>query len=319
MIRNFRRIFLESLMASAGAGLIPVWAKSNSSVLRPVDMGDTELPTLESGSGPVILLVHGANADMRFWWPVTESLRDKFTILSYNLRGHDAQAGRHAKQTRNVEGYLQYSLLQHAADLATLTKKMFPVPVHLVGHDFGANVAMLAAALHPGIASSITISNPSELGLVFEDPGFRKAVAEDRQLIDLIGRNLADARAARAYDLFLKRYVGSESHFLPTWTRAMFQSNARCLPMLLKMYRDNPALDESRLSRLNIPVNLISGAFGRDSSRAINDILAARFAKAPHALIPGGYLAPILNPVGFSQAVHGFIAKLPAIGSMSRT
>ncbi len=85
------------------------------------------------------------------------------------------------------------------------------------------------------------------------------------------------------------------------------------------MYRDDPIITEAMLSHVKVPVNLISGSFGRLSSRAVNDVLGERFKRGPHILIPGGYAAPALYPEVFAQAVRFFLEKLPLTGSASRT
>ena len=107
------------------------------------------------------------------------------------------------------------------------------------------------------------------------------------QKADIIVRDLAALKAASALEFFTKRYVGGETHEVPEWVGQMYRQNAACLPKLVSMYSTETMFNDAALGKVEVPVNLISGSFGRWSSRAINDQLGDGFSKAPHILLPG--------------------------------
>lgn len=67
-----RRKLLSYLVASTLPGMAPLHAQSSPSEQRKVNIGDLTLSTVESGKGPIVILVHGAAAESRFWWLASE-------------------------------------------------------------------------------------------------------------------------------------------------------------------------------------------------------------------------------------------------------
>ena len=53
------------------------------------------------GSGPDMLLVHGTGHNLEVWQPLAESLRGKFRMVAFDLRGH----GQTPAQSTNAEQY----------------------------------------------------------------------------------------------------------------------------------------------------------------------------------------------------------------------
>ena len=135
----------------------------------------------------------------------------------------------------------------------------------------------------------------------------------------MIARDLALEKPARAIDFFLRRYVGGETHEVPEWAVRMYQQNAACLLKLVQLYPTQHVFDDSALARIAVPVNLISGSFGRWSSRAVNDLLGDGFPKAPHILLPGGHLTPVHHPKEFAQALKVFLEQIRTTSSARRT
>ena len=319
MIKIIRRHLLGSILGTGLSYRISSNAQPAAKDLhKPI--GDHSIfSPIESGSGPIVVLVHGAVADPKFWEPLTQQLTDRYTVIAYSLRGHFSRNQRDALPAKGTPDNKTYSLDQHADDLADLLRSLISSPVHLIGHDIGANIALLAAIRHKRLAASLTLANPSELGFNFHNHEFREAVAIDRQAIDAISRDLAGVKPARALEFFLKRYVGAETHGVPEWATAMYQQNAACLPKLVGMYPTETCFNDAALDKVEVPVNLISGSFGRWSSRTINDLLADGFSKAPHILLPGGHLAPVHHPREFAQAVRVFLERIGTNRSARRT
>jgi len=108
----------------------------------------------ESGSGPLVVLLHGFP---ELWY----SWRHQLNAL--------AQAGYHAAAP-DLRGFGQsevstevsnYSLFQHAADVKALIDHLGETKAVLVGHDWGANLMWLMAQLYPEtITAVVSLSIP---------------------------------------------------------------------------------------------------------------------------------------------------------------
>ncbi len=108
-----------------------------------------KLHWVREGQGPVVMLSHALGCDLSMWDAVTERLKQRFTVLRYDARGHgqsEAPAG-------------PYSMEMLADDAAALINAQATGPVHFVGLSMGGMTAQALAVRHPHLVKSITISN----------------------------------------------------------------------------------------------------------------------------------------------------------------
>ncbi len=106
----------------------------------------------QAGSGPDVVLIHGLTGDLSIWFlsrtiPV---LAETHRVTAYDLRGHgytDAPA----------EGYTS---LDHARDLIGLLDVLGIARARLVGHSFGAVIAVHAAAIASERVDALVLSDP---------------------------------------------------------------------------------------------------------------------------------------------------------------
>ena len=319
MISITRRLALSAAIAGTISHHLPARAGAEFRELRKQKLGETSLSMLEAGSGPIIVLVHGALADMGFWWPLVETMAARYTLISYTLDGHFSHkaADKSAGPGKAVFG--DYALQRHAGHLVELIETLGPIPVHLVGHDIGANIAMRAASVAPASIASLTLANPSEIGFRFSEADFRDAAKHDAMAMTAIDHHLAKGRTKQALTTFLKQYAGSDNEPIPDWVEVMYAQNAATLPRLLSLYKNTPAIEEGVFERLRMPLHLVSGAATRPSARAVNDVLAERFARSAHTLVPGGYLSPIHNSADFARVMQVFFDRYPFPATSRRT
>ena len=92
-----------------------------------------------TGTGPLIVLVHGITGRSEQWVPVMESLRDRYTLLAPDLLGH----GESAKPRGD------YSLGAYASGIRDLLIAMNAEPATVVGHSLGGGIAMQLAYQFP--------------------------------------------------------------------------------------------------------------------------------------------------------------------------
>src|SRR4051812_13777143 len=93
------------------------------------------------GTGPDVVMIHGLTGNLAVWHlEIIPLLMDRFRLLTYDLRGH---------------GYSDmppsgYSATDMAGDLEGLLDRLGIEEVDLVGHSYGADIALTFALLHPG-------------------------------------------------------------------------------------------------------------------------------------------------------------------------
>ena len=92
-----------------------------------------------SGSGPLIVLVHGITGRSEQWVPVMDALGDRYTLLAPDLLGH----GESAKPRGD------YSLGAYASGIRDLLIALNAEPATIVGHSLGGGIAMQLAYQFP--------------------------------------------------------------------------------------------------------------------------------------------------------------------------
>lgn len=107
------------------------------------------------GSGPPLVLVHGAFSDhITNWEFVKPLLEERFTVYAIARRGRG--------ETDATEGH---TLEEESLDVATLIEAIHQ-PVYLLGHSYGAHAALAAAATVPQRVRKLVLYEPARPDLL---------------------------------------------------------------------------------------------------------------------------------------------------------
>jgi len=278
-----------------------------------VAVGAVRLSVRErSGGAPPLLCLHGLASNARWWDLVGARLAPRHRVVAPDQRGH----GRSEKPEAG------YDLETAVADLRALRAALALPPAVVVGHSWGASVALGLAAAEPGAV----------LGVVCVDGGFGDlravfggswAQAEAAmtppdfppmgwgELPALLSSSaLAEGSDAATVAAILAGNLeaGADGRLRARLTRPRHMAIARALYEL-----DTPAL----LRRVSQPVLLLpagsaaqADASGRAAGlRAAVDVLGAR---ATVERIEGGHDLPVQRPAAVAEAVQRFAARLQA-------
>lgn len=142
----------------------------DSSPMDSFRRGDLLFDVTDSGSsdGPVVVLLHGFPQRASSWSAVTAALTEQgYRCLAPNQRGYSDGA--------RPSGRRAYRTAELVEDVLALLDAAGADRVHLVGHDWGANVAWAVAAHHPArLASLSALSVP-------HPAAFSRALVTSRQ------------------------------------------------------------------------------------------------------------------------------------------
>lgn len=109
---------------------------------------------VRTGSGPVILLLHGLGCDHTTWTPIVESLARTHTVIAPDLLGHG----------RSDKPRADYSVGGYANGMRDLLTLLGIDSATVVGHSFGGGVAMQFAYQYPERTERLVLVGSGGLG-----------------------------------------------------------------------------------------------------------------------------------------------------------
>jgi pimeloyl-ACP methyl ester carboxylesterase len=112
--------------------------------------GTGSLDVARAGEGPPVVFVHGSVVGADLTWRRQQALAERWTLVTANRPGFGASP---ALQRGDFE-------LE-----APMFAELLGDGAHLVGHSYGAVIALLAAAQRPQAVLSLTVSEPGTLRL----------------------------------------------------------------------------------------------------------------------------------------------------------
>lgn len=119
-------------------------------------VGEVQINYLREGDGPAVVLTHGLGGDLESWQPLAEALRDRYTVLRWDVRGFGASDKPPGPVTPSV----------WAADLAALLDTLGIARAVIAGISLGGVVSQRFALDFPDQTRGlILISTSSEVGV----------------------------------------------------------------------------------------------------------------------------------------------------------
>lgn len=119
-----------------------------------------------TGRGPPLYMVHGVGARRGAWAALAEGLKDRFTCVTVDLRGHG----------ESPVPPVPYSLDELVEDLEALRIRLGHERIHIAGHSLGGQIGPAYARTHPGRALSVSLLSTAAARTA-EDSAKVKAVA----------------------------------------------------------------------------------------------------------------------------------------------
>jgi pimeloyl-ACP methyl ester carboxylesterase len=136
-----------------------------------------ELDYQDSGAGEPVVFVHGGFVADAFRPLVSEPvLAERFRLITYHRRGHGGSV--------SVEGPV--TIEAAAGDCLALLSFLGVPRAHVVGHSYGANVALQTALSAPDVVRTLSVL---EAGLFVGEsaPLYREALLQTRERFRAIG------------------------------------------------------------------------------------------------------------------------------------
>lgn len=145
-------------------------AASFSINARQVQTARGAISYLESGHGPVLMLLHGIGSSARSWQAQLQTLASQFHVIAWNAPGYGAST--HLPDDAP-------SVSEYATSLRALLDALNITRMHLLGHSLGALIAGRFAALHPELVQSLQLASCA-IGHAQYEPARRATLLQSR-------------------------------------------------------------------------------------------------------------------------------------------
>jgi pimeloyl-ACP methyl ester carboxylesterase len=185
-------------------------------------------------------------------------------------------------------------------------------PMDLIGHSFGATVALRLAAERPDLVRSLTLIEPVYFAFALRDAP------------DLLARHEADAvpfaeallrgdieTGTRLFNAMWGGDAGPGWEVLPERTRANMIRGIPLVPASHRALYDDPTglSAPGGLDKVTMPVLLLRGSDSHPVVPGINAAIAARLADVRSEVVAGaGHMLPITHPEAVAAHLRTFLA-----------
>src|SRR5689334_17192095 len=255
----------------------------------------------EAGAGIAVICMHSNASSSSQWRALVDALSPRYRMLAPDLLG----AGKSPDWPRDREVRL--------ADEVALLEPVFAAaqaPFFLVGHSYGAAVALIAALSHPKSVRGVAVYEPTLFSLLEEEAPGQDAANEIRY---------AAADAAAAIDAGLPHTAAK--HFIDYWmgegvwsglppgrqqSIAAAMTNVRGWAAAL--FGDPSPL--AAFARLEVPVLYMTGAHSPASARNVARLLTRTLPDAElRQFCDLGHMGPVTHPDQVNGAIAEFISR----------
>jgi pimeloyl-ACP methyl ester carboxylesterase len=152
------------IVASLAAALVTAWLSDSASALQTersavaregrIPVGSASLYSRDIGRGQPIIVLHGGpDFDHGYLLPDLDRLADAFRLIYYDQRGR----GRSADQVQPED----VTLTSDIDDLDKVRQHVHLESAALLGHSWGAVLALAYALRHPTRVSHLILMNPA--------------------------------------------------------------------------------------------------------------------------------------------------------------
>ena len=255
----------------------------------------------EAGTGPGVVCMHSNASTSGQWRGLMERLAPQFHVLAPDSYG--------SGKSPDWPSDRIISLLDEVALIEPVLARAGS-PLALVGHSYGAAVALIAALANPGRVRAMALYEPTLFALLDaetpspnEAEGIRKAVAEASVALDAGNQ---DAAAECFIDYWMgsgtwaltpdqrKQPIAASVTNVRRWAHALFTE-----PTPLEAFRS-----------LNVPVLYMAGKRSTQSARGVARLLTAALPRVELVEFEDlGHMGPLTHPGPVNDAIARFLER----------
>jgi pimeloyl-ACP methyl ester carboxylesterase len=275
-----------------------------------IDANGVTFHYLQAGAGPDMILLHGLSGNLAAWHlRLVPMLQDRLRLTTYDLRGH----GYSSMPPTN------YSTRDMAVDLRALMDAWGIAKADLLGHSFGADIALHFAVLFPERVGRLVLIEPGIPALLTDRQSAEwEGWGNWASVLERLSGEPVPADKRNDVGYLLRRSVQIPVMYGPA--RGLPRRKDRILRILesTTMAADYERIDELTVDNLRLvahPKLMIydAGSAWLSTYKVLKHVLT----DCTSVLLPKsdlGHFAPLDTPEQLVQALEAFLAGRPPVG-----
>jgi 3-oxoadipate enol-lactonase len=248
----------------------------------------TVLHHVVEGTGPLVVLSHALGCDRSMWDEVAVQLRDRFTVVRHDHRGHG----------RSPAPPGAFTIHDLADDLAALIRTLDRGPAHVVGLSMGGMAGQSLAARHPAVVRTLVIANSAG----HYDDAARAMWAARVAMVRAQGMAAIAEGALQRW--FTPAFRASSPERLAELRRQLEATDPDAYARSCEAVAAIDLLADD--ARVACPTLVIAGSRDEATPPAQSEAIAAAIPGARLATIDAAHLSAVEQPQAFAQRLERF-------------
>ncbi len=266
--------------------------------MKQLKVSGVEIAYLDEGKGPCVMLGHCSSASHKEWLPLIETLKEDWRVLAPDFIGYGQSDPWPIEKPFSTDADVKVFLA-----LAKKTKGA----LHLVGHSYGAALALEAARKLGARVKSLTLVEPVSFHLLRLEnrPEWKEVEQLGLSVLEPVAKG-DDRKAAAA---FMSYWLGRWRW----WLSPDRFKNAIALTIPKVALEFSIAIDAQTTladyAEIKAPTLLIVGGKTRAPTRAIIDLLGGTLPNAEVKVLKGaGHMSPFTHPAELNRMILAHLA-----------
>lgn len=273
-----------------------------------VNLSGSRLTYNVSGTGPVVVALHSTASTARQWASLTAHLQQHYRVIAPNLPGYGGSDPRpdHGQGRLGTEADTIFALIERIGK-----------PIHLVGHSYGAAVALKIAMKCPDAVRSLSIIEPALFHLLRDgDAGDRKLFSTIASVAGIVNAAAAEGNPWAGMARFVDFWNGPG-----TWQHTSHDLRnqlAGQTPQVINNFAASFAetWPAAACRKVNCPVLAVTGSKSQAPAKRVTEILAGTLPGLHHVIVPGAdHMVPLTDPHIVDPLISGHL-RAADIGHM---
>ena len=255
----------------------------------------------EAGEGPALVCLHANASTSGQWRPLMERLAGRYRVIAVDSYGAGKSAEWPGKRMLQLAD--EVALLEPVFQAAGAT-------FHLVGHSYGAAVALKAALLQPRRVRSMALYEPTVFALLEEEQPGQPAAQEIHAAAQDAARAVERGDLDAAGERFIDYWMGEGSwQAIPPARRPAVAASMRNIAHWEHALSTEPT-PLAAFANLRIPVLYMVGARSRASARGVARLLTRTLPQVTlRELDEVGHMAPVTHPELVNAHIEAYLGE----------